>query len=231
MWERPRATRSPCRGHPHLDSPDRHDAARGTRFWVELVVPGACRTITQVAEDAQFLAFTGAGDEINWLDRHATDRLLIAEATSNVSDGLARTQLGRALQRLPDLQEHLIELGYQIAADAVHAHRTVRHSSRIARRGLSARLLPPPDLLGVYVYLPDGRRHDPYAAFGLSGGPHGWRRSARRCPRAGSRSRDARPERTYPRQSPREEGLWRSHRYLPTSADEATKLPTEFGPY
>lgn len=127
------------------------------RFRVELVVPGSRQTVTQVAEDAQFLAFTTAGDEVTWLDDTTTDRLLTAEPTGNVHDDLASAQLQRALDRLPELRPHLTDLGEQVAADAVASHRAVRRSSRVAVRGLDARLLPPPDVLGVYVYLPGGR--------------------------------------------------------------------------
>jgi hypothetical protein len=31
----------------------------------------------------------------------------------------------------------------------------VRRSSHLGLRGLDAHLLPPPDVLGVYIYLPD----------------------------------------------------------------------------
>lgn len=123
------------------------------RFRVELVVPGTRITVTQVAEDAQFLAFTG-GAEPTWLDQPATDALLAAVPTGNVNDALARAQLTRAIDRLPALQPHLTELGEQVARAAVETHRTVRRSSRVGLRGLNARLLPPPDVLGVYVYLP-----------------------------------------------------------------------------
>lgn len=124
------------------------------RFRVELVVPGSRVTVTQVAEDAQFLAYTG-GAEPTWLGRSATDALLAAPSTGNVNDGLARDQLSRAIGRLPALQPHLAELGEHVARDAVETHRTVRRSSRVGLRGLDARLLPPPDVLGVYIYLPD----------------------------------------------------------------------------
>ena len=68
------------------------------RFRIELIVPGSRRTITQVAEDAQFLAFTSSGDEISWLDSAATDRrLLTARPTGNVHDELAAAQLQRGL--------------------------------------------------------------------------------------------------------------------------------------
>lgn len=125
------------------------------RFRVELVVPGSRRTITQVAEDAQFLAFTTSGDDMNWLEPAAADALLAAQPTGNVHDELAAAQLQRALDRIPTLQEHLATLGHSIADDAVEAHRAVRRSSRLGLRGLDARLLPPPDVLGVYIYLPD----------------------------------------------------------------------------
>ncbi|PZS29861.1 MAG: helicase [Pseudonocardiales bacterium] len=125
------------------------------RFRVELVVPGSRRTITQVAEDAQFLSYTASGDDISWLDPAATDELLRARPTGNVNDDLARAQLQRALDRIPSLQQRLIQLGNNVATAAIEAHRAVRRSSRLGLRGLDARLLPPPDVLGVYVYLPD----------------------------------------------------------------------------
>lgn len=124
------------------------------RFRVELVIPGSRRTVTQVAEDAQFLAYTTGGDGLSWLASDTTTRLLDAVPTGNVHDDLARAQLQRTLDRLPALQDHLTALGQQIATDAVASHRAVRRSSRAGLRGLDARLLPPPDVLGVYVYLP-----------------------------------------------------------------------------
>jgi superfamily II DNA or RNA helicase len=125
------------------------------RFRVELVIPGSQRTVTQVAEDAQFLAYTSSGDQTTWLEPAVTDELLTARPTGNVNDDLARAQLQRALDRLPALRAHLLARGEAIATDAVEAHRAVRRSSRVALRGLTAQLLPPPDVLGVYVYLPD----------------------------------------------------------------------------
>jgi superfamily II DNA or RNA helicase len=126
------------------------------RFRIELVVPGTQRTVIQVAEDAQFVAYRTVGGKVTWLDDNAVARLLAAEPRGNVHDDLARAQLERALDRLPELQPDLVAQGEKAAADAVEEHRAVRRTSRVARRGLAARLLPPPDVLGVYVYLPGG---------------------------------------------------------------------------
>ncbi|MEP6528222.1 MAG: hypothetical protein ABJA86_13795 [Nocardioidaceae bacterium] len=125
------------------------------RFRIELIVPGSRATITQVAEDAQFLAFTASEDNLTWLDPTDAEALLDTRPTGNVHDELATTQLQRALDRIPALQSHLNTVGEGIATAAIEAHRAVRRSSRLGLRGLDARLLPPPDVLGVYVYLPD----------------------------------------------------------------------------
>lgn len=125
------------------------------RFRLELIIPGAKTTITQVAEDAQFLAFTASGDTLSWLEEPAVEDLLAARPTGNVADELARTQLDRILGRLDGTVDHLTSRGEAIATAAVADHRKVRKSSKTGVKGLRARLLPPPDVLGVYVYLPD----------------------------------------------------------------------------
>ncbi|XGU18578.1 hypothetical protein ACETU7_23210 [Rhodococcus sp. 3Y1] len=113
------------------------------RFRLELIIPGAKTTITQVAEDAQFLAFTNSGDTLSWLEESAVENLLAARPTGNVADELARTQLDRVLGRLDGTVGHLTNRGEAIAAAAVADHRKVRKSSKTGIKGLRARLLPP----------------------------------------------------------------------------------------
>ncbi|MCF8784364.1 helicase-related protein [Rhodococcus ruber] len=125
------------------------------RFRLELVLPGSRATITQVAEEAQFLAYTAAGDELAWLPTESVDALLTLPPTGNVADALARTQLDRALHRLETVGGHLLDRGHQVAENIVTDHRAVRAASKTGGRAVKARLLPPPDVLGVYVFLPE----------------------------------------------------------------------------
>ena len=118
-------------------------------------MPGSRRTITQVAEDAQFLAFTSSGDELTWLTTEQVDALLTVPATGNVADTLARTQLDRALARLDVVGDHLQAIGVERADAIVADHRAVRSASRAGGRAVTAKLLPPPDVLGLYVFLPE----------------------------------------------------------------------------
>ncbi|WP_330249309.1 DEAD/DEAH box helicase [Nocardia sp. NBC_00565] len=125
------------------------------RFRLEIVLPGSRTTITQVAEEARFLAFTASADEVMWLDDDAVDSLLRLAPTGNVADALARTQLGRALDRLDSVSNHLLDRGEHVAGTICDDHRKVRSARKASSRTVKARLLPPPDVLGVYVYLPD----------------------------------------------------------------------------
>ena len=56
---------------------------------------------------------------------------------------------------MPALQDELDRRGAEIADATAEAHRRVRQTAGIVRRGLTARLLPPADVLGLYVFLPD----------------------------------------------------------------------------
>ena len=126
------------------------------RYRFEVSLPGSRKTITQVAEDAHFLAFTNGGDNVSWLTDDQVDELLTTPPTGNVADSLAHAQLSKALTRLPDLQHHLEQTGRAKADLLVAEHRDVRAASKSGGRAVTTELLPPPDVLGVYVFLPDG---------------------------------------------------------------------------
>jgi len=116
---------------------------------------GSRATITQVAEDAQFVAFTTTGDDLAWLTTEQVDALLTVPATGNVADTLARTQLDRALGRLDVVGDHLQAIGVERADAIVADHRAVRSASRAGGRAVTAELLPPPDVLGPVRILPE----------------------------------------------------------------------------
>ena len=125
------------------------------RYRFEVTLSGARTALTQVAEEAHFLAHITSGDTLSWLPEDQVNALLTTLATGNVADSLAHAQLGKALDRIPELQAHLEQTGRDKADQLVADHRDVRAGRRSASRAVAARLLPPPDVLGVYVFLPD----------------------------------------------------------------------------
>ncbi|SIF83231.1 helicase domain-containing protein [Mycobacteroides abscessus subsp. abscessus] len=125
------------------------------RHRLEITIPGSATTVTQVAEGATFLAFTATGDTLTWLPQADVDTLLTLKPSGNVDDSLARMQLGRALGRLDALTERLTTTGRDAARDLVSEHQAVRSASKAAGRAPTVKFLPPADVLGVYVFLPE----------------------------------------------------------------------------
>ncbi|MCB0939264.1 MAG: DEAD/DEAH box helicase [Mycobacterium sp.] len=126
------------------------------RYRFEVKLAGSRTALSQVAEDAHFLAYTATGDNLTWLADKQIEPLLTAAATGNVADSLADAQLTKALDRLPAVQAHLESTGHAKAEQLVRQHRDIRSASRTGTKAISAHLLPPPDVLGVYVLLPGG---------------------------------------------------------------------------
>lgn len=125
------------------------------RHRLEITMPGSNATITQVAEEARFAAFTASGDSMSWLPQPDVDALLALTPSDNVADALARTQLGRALGRLPALADHLAQSAQTAAESLVAEHQAVRAASKATGRAPTVTFLPPADVLGVYLFLPE----------------------------------------------------------------------------
>ncbi|CQD08050.1 helicase [Mycolicibacterium conceptionense] len=125
------------------------------RHRLEITIPGAATTVTQVAEDAKFLAFTATGATLTWLPQPEVDLLLTLKPSGNVDDSLARMQLERALGRLDALTDHLTTTGKDAAKDLVSEHQAVRSAAKASGRAPTVRFLPPADVLGIYLFLPE----------------------------------------------------------------------------
>jgi len=107
-----------------------------------------------LAEDSQVLAFTGSPQSAEWLNREQAEALLEAVPDANIAPELQRDALQRILDGVPALMPHLESAARSRAAELLEAHRRVRSAARL--RGVSQRVEPqlPPDILGVYVFLP-----------------------------------------------------------------------------
>ncbi|MEU8692391.1 DEAD/DEAH box helicase [Streptomyces sp. NPDC048665] len=124
------------------------------RYRFHLTLPSRTGERQLVAEDARLLAYEGMPSRARWLDDEAAVALLAARASANTHEQLARNQIGRALDGLPDLAGHLTEYGTSLAAELDASHRRVRKANEEIVRGLKVVPQEPADVLGVYVYLP-----------------------------------------------------------------------------
>ncbi|HXG08671.1 MAG TPA: helicase-related protein [Gemmataceae bacterium] len=109
-----------------------------------------------LAEDSQVLAFAGSPQNAEWLPSEQAEALLDAVPEANVSPDQAAHFLRLLLDGFDAVRPHLEQMARQRGEELLDAHRRVRLASRA--KGVSHRVEPqlPPDVLGIYVYLPKG---------------------------------------------------------------------------
>lgn len=109
-----------------------------------------------LAEDCQLLAFAGSPEKAQWLDSSTAEELLLAQPDANVHAEQARDFLQKVLDGFDALRPHLNEVAVRRGEELLEQHRRVRTAARW--QGVSQRVEAqlPPDVLGVYVYLPKG---------------------------------------------------------------------------
>lgn len=107
-----------------------------------------------LAEDAGLLAFAGSIGNPEWLPGEVAERLLGATPDANIAPDQARHFLRQVIDGLDALSPKLDEVAEQRGRELLDAHRRVRAAA--VAKGVRHRVEPqlPPDVLGVYVYLP-----------------------------------------------------------------------------
>lgn len=109
-----------------------------------------------LAEDCQILAFAGSPQNAEWLDAETAEALLAAEPEANIAPEQQTEFIGKVIDGFDELRPHLDQVAGQRGAGLLEAHRRVRIASQA--KGVSHRVEAqlPPDVLGIYVYLPKG---------------------------------------------------------------------------
>ncbi|HEV8714903.1 MAG TPA: hypothetical protein VGX03_19000 [Candidatus Binatia bacterium] len=107
-----------------------------------------------LAEDCLVLAFAGAPQSAQWLDGKRAEELLYAHPETNVSPDQAAHFLGVVINGFATIQPQLDRIAEQHGQEILEAHRRVRQASRLRNVRYTVEPHLPPDVLGVYVYLP-----------------------------------------------------------------------------
>ncbi len=107
-----------------------------------------------LAEECGLLAFTGSPQNAEWLSRDEGEKLLQASPDANVNPDQARDFVQKVLDGFDALLPQLDEAAKQLGDQLLEAHQRVRIASRQKVVHTSVEPNLPPDVLGVYVYLP-----------------------------------------------------------------------------
>lgn len=107
-----------------------------------------------LAEDCQVLAFEGSVQTPQWLDSANAEFLLQAKPDANISSDQASDFIRKVVEGFDALCPHLDEVARQRGEVLLEAHQRVRKASKIRNVGHRVEPQLPPDVLGIYVYLP-----------------------------------------------------------------------------
>jgi len=144
-------------GAIRTDAVDRWTTLLLLRYRYHIVTHRAGQTTELLAEDSQVAAFAGPPDKAQWLDVAVAERLLGAEPRQNVTASQAADFVRRVVDGFGHLRPALEELARRRGQELLDAHTRVRAAARI--QGVRHDIRPelPPDVLGIYVYLPVGK--------------------------------------------------------------------------
>jgi hypothetical protein len=124
------------------------------RFRYHILTTVAGETKPLLAEDCQIVGFCGAPSAAKWLTVQEAESLLAAEPDENVVGDVARNFLQRVIDEFDAIRARLDEIAEARGKEILDAHQRVREAVR--RKGLRQTIKPqlPPDVLGLYVFLP-----------------------------------------------------------------------------
>lgn len=134
---------------------DRRTTLLLVRYRFHLLAERQGAATALLAEDAGLLAFAGAATSPAWLGEQAAERLLALRPSQNMSAEQKTHFVRQVVDAWPQLTDELERDAHRRADELLEAHRRVRQAAGV--RGTRFRVEPhlPPDLLGVYVFLPE----------------------------------------------------------------------------
>jgi hypothetical protein len=124
------------------------------RYRLHLITVRDGREQPLLAEDSGLLAFEGSTSKPHWLEPNKVERLLIARPTTNVDQAQASALVRELLVEFGHLKLELNAEANRRASELLDTHRRVRQGAgiQVGRMRVEAQL--PPDVLGVYLFLP-----------------------------------------------------------------------------
>lgn len=107
-----------------------------------------------LAEDCRLAAFTGSPQNSVWLEEGEAEKLLFAQPDENINPDQAAGFLEKVIEGFDQIRPNLENAAQQRGEELLEAHQRVRLASRI--RSTRYRVEPqlPPDILGLYIFLP-----------------------------------------------------------------------------
>lgn len=127
------------------------------RYRFHINQPYEDKVYRSLVEDSQIVAFTGSAESPVWLTEHDAKALLSAMPSENVLPQQAQAQIERVIDNYASLLPIINGFAQKRSTELLASHLRVRDAVML-KRSQKPEIKPelPPDVLGIYVYLPGG---------------------------------------------------------------------------
>lgn len=122
------------------------------RFHLRVMQGSAEREL--LAEDSEIIGFRGSPQNAEWISTQEVEALLDAKPSENIPTELRSSFVQRVIDGYDAIVEQLNSRAKERGENLLDAHRRVRSAGRWKGVRYSVHPELPPDVLGIYIYLP-----------------------------------------------------------------------------
>jgi len=109
---------------------------------------------SQLVEECVTAGFSGSPENAVWLDAAEAAKLYDCRPDDNTAPEIASDFVGRVTKNFENLRPKIEEMARTRAVDILKSHRRLRDEANIKSVKYSVEPKLPPDILGIYIYLP-----------------------------------------------------------------------------
>lgn len=124
------------------------------RFRYHIITQKDKEEIPLLAEDCQLVGFRGSPENAEWITKEEAELLIDSKPEENITQEEASNFINRVISGFDSISEYINNIASLRGEDLLDAHKRVRQAMQ--NKGIKYRIETklPPDVLGVYVYLP-----------------------------------------------------------------------------
>jgi len=141
-------------GAIRTDAVDRRTTLLLLRYRFHIQVSRGETSRELLAEDSEIIGFRGSPQNAEWISTQEAEALLEAKPSENIPGELRSTFVQRVIDGYDAIKEQLNSRALERGNALLDAHRRVRTAARWKGVRYSVHPELPPDVLGIYVYLP-----------------------------------------------------------------------------
>ena len=124
------------------------------RLRYHIITKSSAQEKKLLAEECELVAFEGAPENPEWVDGSVAEALLSAAPDENIGHTQASEFIRKVIEGFDYIRPRLVEIANERGEKLLQSHERVRRATR--SKGVTHQVEPnlPPDVLGIYVYLP-----------------------------------------------------------------------------